>query len=122
VRGSYALWSINATNRPGSTDTNNVALYEGAVPRHQVSVQASVTLPNRVEVDYVQRAVSHLESHDVPGYVTGDARVAWTMRDGLTFAAAAQNLWAPNHVEFFRNEFPTPGIRRSAYVSVTWSR
>jgi iron complex outermembrane receptor protein len=122
LRGGYALLSINATNRPGSTDTGNVALYEGSVPRHQVSAQASITLPNRVEVDYVQRAVSHLESHDVPSYVTGDARVAWTVRNGLTLAAAAQNLWAPNHVEFFRDEFPTPGIRRSAYVSVTWRR
>jgi iron complex outermembrane receptor protein len=122
VRGSYALLSINATDRPGSTDAASVALYEGSVPRHQISAQASVTLPNRLEVDYVQRAVGHLESHDVPGYVTGDARVAWTLRDGLTLAAAAQNLWAPNHVEFFRNEFPTPGIRRSAYVSMTWRR
>jgi iron complex outermembrane receptor protein len=122
VRGSYALLSINATNRPGSTDTNNVALYEGSVPRHQASVQASLTLPNHVEVDYVQRAVGHLHSHNVPGYVTGDARVAWTIGHGLTLAAAAQNLWAPNHVEFFRDEFPTPGIRRSAYVSVQWRR
>ena len=122
LRGSYGLLSINAANRPGSMDTANVALYEGSVPRHQVSAQASITLPNRVEVDYVQRAVARLQSHDVPGYVTGDARVAWTIGHGLTLAATAQNLWAPNHVEFFRDEFPTPGIRRSAYVSVQWRR
>ena len=122
VRGSYALSTINATNRPGSPDTTNVGLYEGSVPRHQGSVQASLTLPHRVEVDYMQRAVGRLVARSVPGYVTGDARVAWEPAKGVTFAVAAQNLFAPRHVEFYRTEFPPPGVRRSVFVSATWRR
>ena len=122
LRGSYAFLSIDASNRPGSVDANNVALYEGSVPRHQASLQASLTLPKGVEVDYMQRATGRLASHDVPRYVTGDARVGWEAVKGLTLAVAAQNLFAPDHVEFFRDEFPTPGVRRSLFVSATWRR
>jgi iron complex outermembrane receptor protein len=122
LRGSYALLTIDATDRPGFSDALNLPLYEGSVPRHQGFVQASLTLPNRIEVDYTQRAVSRLRARDVPGYVTGDARLAWAAANGLTLAAAAHNLFAPRHVEFFTSDFPTPGVRRSVYVSVTWRR
>ena len=122
IRGSYALLTINATNRPGSRDLNNVALYEGSVPRHQAFVQASLTLPRHLEADYVQRGVARLVSHSVPGYVTGDARLGWEAAKGVTLAVAAQNLFAPRHLEFFRDEFPNPGIRRSVFVSATWRR
>jgi outer membrane receptor protein involved in Fe transport len=114
--------SIDATNRPGFSDAANVALYEGSVPRHQASVQALLTLPNRVEVDYAQRAVGRLVSHSVPRYVTGDARVAWEAIRGFTLAVAGQNLFAPRHVEFFRDDFPQPGVRRGVFVSATWRR
>lgn len=122
LRGSYALLSIDATNRPGSVDANNVTLYEGSVPRHQASVQASLTLHRRLEVDYVHRATGRLAAHDVASYVTGDARVGWEAAKGVTVAVAAQNLFAPDHVEFFRDEFPQPGIRRSVFVSATWRK
>jgi iron complex outermembrane recepter protein len=122
LRGSYALFTLNATNRPGSTDASNVALYEGSVPRHQAFVQGSLTLPGRVEADYVQRAVGHLASHNVPRYVTADARLGWEVTEGVTLAVAGRNLFAPGHIEFFRDEFPNPGIRRSVLVSATWRR
>jgi iron complex outermembrane recepter protein len=120
VRGSYALFTMNATNRPGSTDTGNVALYEGSVPRHQAFVQGSLTLPGRVEADYVHRAVGRLASHDVPRFVTADARLGWDVTKNLTLALTGRNLFAPGHVEFFRDEFPISGIRRSVLVSATW--
>jgi iron complex outermembrane receptor protein len=122
LRGSYALLTIDATSRTGAMDAINVGLYEGSVPRHQVQGQASLTLPGRVEVDYVQRFVSRLASHSVPRYVTGDARVGWRIDDRLTVAVAGQNLFSPGHVEFYRDDFPATGIRRSVYVSATWRR
>jgi iron complex outermembrane receptor protein len=122
VRGSYSLVSLDASARAGYVDSANIDLYEGSVPRHQAFVQGSLTLPRRVEVDYVQRAVGRLRSHDVPRYVTADARVAWTLPNGLTLAGAAQNLFAPRHLEFYRDEFPQPGVRRSVFVSATWRR
>ena len=123
TRGAYALFSIDTKTRPGHTeDPLNLQAYQDSVPRHQGSVQASLTLPGRVEVDYAQRAVSQIVFHGVPRYVTGDARVGWQVVNGVTLAVAAQNLWAPNHVEFPRNDFEPIGIRRSVHVSVTWRR
>jgi iron complex outermembrane receptor protein len=123
TRGSYALFSIDTKTRPGyPEDQLNLRAYQDSVPRHQTSVQASLTLPGRLEVDYVQRAASRVVFGGVPGYATGDARVGWEVANGLTVAVAAQNLWAPNHVEFARNDFEPIGIRRSVHASVTWRR
>jgi iron complex outermembrane recepter protein len=122
TRGSYALLSIDTKNRPGFSDAANLALYQDSVPRHQGSAQVSLTLPRGVEVDYVQRAVGHIVSHEVPRYVTADARVGWTVAPGVQLAVAGQNLFAPGHVEFFRSDFEPVGIRRSVAVSVTWRR
>jgi iron complex outermembrane receptor protein len=123
TRGAYALFSIDTKTRPGyPEDPLNLQAYHDSVPRHQGSVQASLTLPGRLEVDYVQRAVSQIVFNGVPSYVTGDARVGWQMTSGVMFAVAAQNLWAPNHVEFPRSDFEPIGIRRSVHASVTWRR
>jgi iron complex outermembrane receptor protein len=122
ARGSYALLSIDTKNRPGFNDALNLAAHQDTVPRHQGSARISLTLPGRVEVDYVQRAVSRIVMNEVPSYVTGDARVGWELARGVQLAVAGQNLFAPGHVEFFRNGFTPTGIRRSAHVSVTWRR
>ena len=123
MRGSYALFSIDTKTRPGHPeDLLSLQAYQDAVPRHQGSVQASLTLPGRLEVDYVQRAVGRIVFNGVPSYVTGDARVGWQVANGVTLAVAAQNLWAPNHVEFPRSDFEPIGIRRSVHASVTWRR
>jgi iron complex outermembrane receptor protein len=123
TRGAYALFSIDTKTRAGyREDPLNLQAYQDSVPRHQGSVQASLTLPGRIEVDYVQRAVSRIVFNGVPSYVTGDARVGWGVASGVTLALAAQNLWAPDHVEFARSDFQPIGIRRSAFVSVTWRR
>ena len=122
TRGSYALLSIDTKSRPGFDDPFNLAVYQDSVPRHQGSAQVSLTLPGRVEVDYVQRAVGRLVYREVPSYVTGDARVGWQVAPGVQLAVAGQNLFAPGHIEFFRTEFAPVGIRRSVFVSVTWRR
>ncbi|HET9010768.1 MAG TPA: TonB-dependent receptor, partial [Gemmatimonadaceae bacterium] len=123
TRGAYALFSIDTRTRPGyPEDQLNLRAYQDSVPRHQGWAQASLTLPGRLEVDYVQRAVGRLVFNGVPSYVTGDARVGWEVAKGVTVAVAGQNLWAPNHVEFGRNDFEPAGIRRSVHASVTWRR
>jgi iron complex outermembrane receptor protein len=122
LKGAYSLLTIDMENRPGNTDAQNVALYEESIPRHQGSVQAALTLPGAVEVDYTQRFMGRLVTHDIPHYVTADARLGWQIGRGVTVAVAGQNLFAPNHVEFFRDEFAAVGIRRSVYASMTWRR
>jgi iron complex outermembrane recepter protein len=122
TRGTYALLSIATKERPGYVDPLNLAVYRDTVPRHQGFVHVSLTLPGRVEVDFVQRAVGRLVLNSIPSYVTGDARVGWQLSDEVQLAVAGQNLFAPGHVEFFRSQFAPVGIRRSVFASVTWRR
>ena len=122
LRGSYALLSIDLENRPGNADDLSLAAYEGSSPRHQGQVQASLTLPRQIEVDYIHRAVSRLPSRAIPAYQTADVRAGWTVGADVTLAVAGQNLFAPNHPEFFRDDAPPIGIRRSVVASLTWRR
>jgi hypothetical protein len=109
-------------NDPGLMDGQNVPLYEGASPRHQGFLQASVNLPRRIELDYAQRFAGRLRAHDIPSYATGDVRLGWEAARGVTLAVAGHNLWSPDHVEFFRDDVANVGIPRSVHVSVTWRR
>jgi iron complex outermembrane receptor protein len=122
LKGAYALLSIDMASRPGYADEANVALYEGSSPRHQGSVQASLTLPGRIEIDHTYRFAGRLRSHDIPGYVTADARLGWQLSNGLTVSVVGRNLLQPHHVEFFRDDVAPVGIRRNVFASLTWRR
>jgi iron complex outermembrane receptor protein len=120
LKGAYSFLTVDMENRPGYADDSSIAVYEGSSARHQGSLQASLSLPGRLELDHTYRFASRLRSHDIPRYVTADARLAWQFSSGLTLAIAGQNLLGPNHVEFFRDDVAPVGIRRSVYATVTW--
>jgi iron complex outermembrane recepter protein len=122
LKAAYSFLTIDMENRPGYADESNIAIYEGSSSRHQGSLEASLSLPGRLELNHTYRFASRLPSHDIPGYVTADARLAWQGPRGLTLAIAGQNLLRPNHVEFFRDDIAAVGIRRSIYATVTWRR
>ncbi|MQA28515.1 MAG: TonB-dependent receptor plug domain-containing protein [Luteitalea sp.] len=123
LKGAYAFLTIDMENRPGYlADDPNILLYEESSPRHQGFVQASLTLPGRLELDHIYRFVGRLPSHDIPGYVTADARLGWQLSNQVTVAIAGHNLLQPHHVEFFRDDVAPVGIRRSVYATLTWRR
>jgi iron complex outermembrane recepter protein len=122
VKSAYAFLTSDMTAHPGSAADSQVVLYEGSSPRHQGFVGASLELPGRIEFDHTYRFMSRLRAHDIPGYVTADARLGWQLPRGMTVAIVGQNLLQDHHAEFFPDARPLVGIRRSVYASVTWRR
>jgi iron complex outermembrane receptor protein len=68
------------------------------------------------------RYVSAVPNQLVPAYHTGDVRIGWFVRPGLELSVAGRNLLQPHHVEYGKNPGPLVGIRRNAYVKLTWTR
>ena len=122
MKGAYAFLTTEMAADPGTAADSQVALYEGSSPRHQGFVAASLRLPGRIELDHLYRIVGPLRSHDIPGYVTADARVGWQLSPRVTVAIVGQNLLQDHHAEFFPDDRPLVGIRRSVYATVTWRR
>lgn len=121
LNGAYSFLTINMGPRPGSNnDENNILLYEGSSPRHQAFVRSSFVLPRGVSFDQTYRFSSHLPSHQISGYQTADLHLGWQVNDRVALSMTGQNLLQSDHPEFFRDEIPPVGIRRSVYAAITW--
>lgn len=121
LRGGYSYLTIDMTAKPGVSADSQIANYEGASPRHQGFVSTSIKLPLGLEIDQSIRAVGRLQSHEVPSFVTGDARIGW-QHGGLSLSLVGQNLFQDDHDEFYPDDRPRVGIRRSVYASATWRK
>lgn len=73
---------------------------EGASPRHQAYLRASVNPLPDVEFDVIGRYVSRLRSLDIDGYIQADARIGWRVHPNCEVALAGQNLLRDGHAEF----------------------
>ena len=122
VSGSYSFLHLNLANRPGNTDRNTLAMYQGATPSHQVVVTSQLDLRRGWHVDPTYRYVSARAFGDVPGYQTADIRVAWRARRMLELSVTGQNLLQAHHPEWARDPGPTVEIRRSIYAQAAWGR
>jgi iron complex outermembrane receptor protein len=92
----------------------------GDDPQYQASLRSSMDLPHDVKLDLGLRNVAALPDPAVPAYVEFDARVAWTVWNGVELSVAGFNLLQDRHPEFATtsgvNEVP-----RSFYASVGWT-
>jgi iron complex outermembrane receptor protein len=121
LKGAYSFLKINMRARSGhNSDENNIALYEGSSPRHQLFVRSSFSLPRGLEFDQTYRFASRLVSHDIPHYQTADLRLEWTASDRLTLSVTGRDLLQSDHPEFFRDDILPIGVRRSVFAAVTW--
>ena len=75
-----------------------------------------------LQLDLTYRYVSALPGQMVPAYSTGDARFGWRFSRQLELSLVGQNLLQPSHSEDGGDPGPLVGIKRSAYVKLTWSR
>ncbi len=123
VNGTYSLMRLNARKAPGSVDPATVPQLEGDSPRHKVVVQSSFVLPQRIEFTLTYRYVSALPGPDtsVPAYSTGDIRLAKRLSREFELSLAARNLMQPSHFEYSGDPGGLVGIRRSAYLQLTWN-
>lgn len=120
VRGSYSYLHMDLSKQAASLDASTVKSTEGSSPHHQVTIQSSVDLPQKLELDQTFRYVSALPAQVVRAYETADIRFSWHTTPSLEFSVVGQNLFQPHHAEFGGDPGGLVGIARSAYGKITW--
>jgi iron complex outermembrane recepter protein len=109
----------------GSTDEINRSNAAGGSPRNQGSLRSAFNLNHNIELDLWLRAVDRVKSidiHSIPGYVTGDARIAWHLSKAMEISLVGRNLFQSRHPEYrpeYINTFPSE-VPRSVYGKLTW--
>ncbi len=122
LRGSYSYLNMHITRSPGSLDVGSAPGIEGSSPRHQVSMQSSFDLSKAFQLDLDFRYVSALPAEVVTAYSTGDARFAWKFARNWQLSLVGRNLLQPSHVEDGGDPATLVGIKRSAYVMLSWMK
>jgi len=120
LRGSYSFLHMSLKKNSASQDIGTAPITNGTSPQHQVMMQSSFDLPNRITFDFDFRYVSALPGISIPDYSTGDARLAWSFWHHFELAAVGRNLQQPRHVEFASSPGPNVAIKRSYYGMITW--
>ena len=122
LRASYSYLNMNLSKAAGTALGGTPEMVDGASPRHQIDAQSSFDLPKKLQVDLIYRYVSALPAQSVPGYSTGDARIAWRFLSQLEFSVAGRDLFQPHHVEYSGDPGGPVAIRRSVYASLAWRK
>ncbi|MEO5926384.1 MAG: TonB-dependent receptor [Bryobacteraceae bacterium] len=122
VRSSYSLLLLDAKRQAGSIDASTVGQLEGDTPAHKVVLQSFFDLPKRFEFDVAFRYISSIPNQKVPQYATADVRIGRTLGHGLELSLVGKNLFQPSHVEYGGIPNGLVGIKRSAFLKLTWSR
>lgn len=126
LRGSYSYLRMNLEKSPGSQDIGTAPQIMGSSPRHQLAVTSSFDLPEQVSFNLDFRYVSALPGQKVNAYSTADTHLAKSFAHGFTLSVVGRNLLQPHHAEFGTDPGAPPtditlvGIRRSAYLELTW--
>lgn len=83
--------------RPGGMDLGAASI--GRDPGYQVQLRSQITLPQGFTFDAGLRAVDAIENPHINGYIEADARVSFTMKNGVELFAVGDNLLHPSHLE-----------------------
>jgi iron complex outermembrane receptor protein len=124
LRASYSYLHISAGRHPTSNDASTVGQLQGDSPEHKAVVQCLLTLPRGFDADLAYRYVGALTGTDqkVPGYSTGDARIARRISREFTLSLVGRNLFQPRHAEYGGDPGGLVAIRRSGFLELTWAK
>jgi iron complex outermembrane receptor protein len=122
LRPSYSYVRLDAGRAPNSNDASTVKQLEGDTPQHKGVVTAAFTAPHSITADLTYRYVSGIPDQRVPAYSSADVRVAKRLTPSLQLAATGQNLLRPSHAEYGGLPGGIVEIRRSFFLSLTWSQ
>jgi iron complex outermembrane receptor protein len=111
---------LDLNHDSGSQDVSTASSIQGSSPHHQVAIQSSLDLPKKLEVDQTFRYVSALPAQQVAAYTTSDVQFSWQATRSLNLSVVGQNLFQPHHAESGGDLGSLVGMRRSAYVKLTW--
>jgi outer membrane receptor for ferric coprogen and ferric-rhodotorulic acid len=88
-----------------------------------MQLQSNFNLGKRFEFDQGYRFVSALPAQNVNAYQTMDARIACDFTKNWNLSLVGQNLFQRYHYEWGTGD-PTQqliGIKRAAYLKLTWT-
>jgi iron complex outermembrane receptor protein len=130
LRGSYSFLEMHIEKGRNSLDIGTAAGIQGSSPQHQVELQSGFDLAKSLNLDVAYRYVSSLPGQAPNGfpdlyvrsYSTADATFRWRFTKSFRLTVAGQNLLQPQHVEFAGDPGPGVGIKRSAYVEITYEK
>lgn len=122
LRSSYSYLNMRIRPAAGSRDVGSAPGIVGSSPHHEVGVQSSFDLSKALQLDLDFRYVSGLPAQAVAGYSTGNVRFAWNFTHHWQLALVGQNLLQPSHIEDGGDPATLVGIRRSAYIKLTWAK
>lgn len=124
VIGTYSF--VDLSLDPGGADINRGEWYEGATPRHQVSLRSLLDLPGGLQFDAHLRHVTDIErspeivsGEGIDGYTELDVRLAWQAWNQLEVSIVGQNLLHDRHVEVGAPQ-SRGAIERSVYAKLAW--
>jgi iron complex outermembrane recepter protein len=116
----FSYLQMKVGTDPSSHDTSTAASV-GDSPKYQAQLRSTVKLPHRIEWDTSAYYVGGLRIGPVPSYTRLDTRFGWSIKEGVEFSVAGQNLLRPDHLEFFDGLQVNPTlVRRSVVGRVTW--
>ncbi len=88
-------------------------------PRHQGVLRSSYDFTPQISLNVQLRHVSAVST--IPGYTTGDFRLAYRWTDALELSLVGQNLFDPQHAEQGPQQSTvTAEVPRAYYGKVTW--
>jgi iron complex outermembrane receptor protein len=122
LRGSYSYLNMHIEKSAGSLDLGSAPGINGSSPRHEVGIQSSFDLSKALQFDVDFRYIGALPAQGVSAYSTGNVRFAWRFRKSWELALVGQNLLQPWHVEDGGDPATLVGIRRSAYIKLSWMK
>ena len=124
VSGSYSF--VDLSLDPRGDDVNRGEWYEGATPRHQLSIRSLLDLPGGLQFDAHLRHVTDIErspeivsGEGIDGYTELDIRLAWQAWSELEISLVGQNLLHDRHVEVGAPQ-SRGAIERSVYAKLAW--
>lgn len=100
----YTLLRKDLQLKPGSRDLN-LGRTEISDPKHQAQLRTALDLTRSLQLDVMARWIGAVPTFaantlgTVPAYSELDARLAWTVRDGLELAIIGRNLLDGSHPE-----------------------
>jgi iron complex outermembrane recepter protein len=122
LRASYSFLNMNLSKAAGTALGGTPASIVGSSPRHQAVVQSGWDIGKRFQTDLVYRYVSAVPAVGGPAYSTGDARIAWRITPIIELALTGRDLLQPRHVEYVADPVGPIAVRRSAFLTLMWTK
>ena len=121
IEGFLLLPALESERQVGIHGQHQHRFGQRFEPTPRVRASIAVQFPEKLELDATVRYVSALPAQAVEAYTTADLRFGWRRRPEWEVSLVGQNLLQPRHPEFGADVNTIVGIKRAAYMKITWN-